>query len=139
MKRSDDGRIIKIPEIAAAKNVTPQQTSASIASVFPQRPSIVEMPQQPVVTVGGTLTPQLPTQAHRTGVTVFREPPAAHTGVVVTATPAQGVGVVQPPSASVIHGPPSSVAQPISNIKPEQISTLSYFLFKHFYIQTFSD
>ena len=146
MKRSDDGRLIKIPDanaVAAAAgnvgvplNVGPQnsgpQNSASIASVFPQRPSIIDMPQQPV----GSNVPgpgvQHPIQAHRAGVTVYRGdpsgvvssalPPAAHTGVVVTASPSPGVVPQQPPS-TVMHGPPQSVVpQPATNIKPEPIS-----------------
>jgi len=42
-------------------------------------------------------------------------PPAAHTGVVVTAT--HTAGIVQTPTA-VIHGPP----QTVTAIKPENIS-----------------
>jgi len=55
------------------------------------------------------------------GVTVYRGdsgpvmPPAAHTGVVVTAT--HTAGIVQTPTA-VIHGPP----QTVTAIKPENIS-----------------
>jgi hypothetical protein len=151
MKRSDDGRLIKIPDanaVAAAAgsgggslNVGSQnsgpQNSASIVPVFPQRPTIIDMPQQPV----GANTPgagpgvQHPIQAHRAGVTVYRGepsgvgasalPPAAHTGVVVTASPSPGVAPQQQPSA-VMHGPPQSVVpQPATNIKPEPISTIS--------------
>jgi hypothetical protein len=121
MKRSDDSRLIKIPDVSSA-NISvvgkppTQQNSASIVPVFPQRPSIIEMPQQPVMA------------SNRAGVTVFRgeplsssAPPAAHTGVVVTATPAQAVTIGQPPSV-VSHGPAQSVPQPATNIKPETIS-----------------
>jgi hypothetical protein len=136
MKRSDDSRLIKIPDVSSA-NISvvgkppTQQNSASIVPVFPQRPSIIEMPQQPVMAsnAGGAATAvQHPIQAHRAGVTVFRgeplsssAPPAAHTGVVVTATPAQAVTIGQPPSV-VSHGPAQSVPQPATNIKPETIS-----------------
>ena len=129
MKRSEDSRIIKIPDPSSVQSLNAptsaqmtvvqknpqqqQQTSASIAPVFPQRPSVIEIPGQPL-------------QAHRGGVTVYRGesaatvissavPPAAHSGIVVTATPS--AGLVQPPSA-VLHGPPQSVTP----IKPEAIS-----------------
>ena len=131
MKRSEDSRIIKIPDPSAVQSMNAsasaaisvvqknpnlpqqQQTSASIAPVFPQRPSVIEIPGQPI-------------QAHRGGVTVYRGesaatvissvvPPAAHSGIVVTATPS--AGLVQPASA-VLHGPP----QTVTPIKPEAIS-----------------
>jgi hypothetical protein len=147
MKRSDDSRLIKIPDanaVAAASGgggggpgVGPhssnQQNSVSMASVFPQRPSIIDMQSQ--LSVGsnvssGPLQQQShhPLQAHRAGVTVYRGepsgvggtplPPAAHTGVVVSATSSSG----QPPSG-VMHGAPQAVAQQTGgNIKSEPIS-----------------
>jgi len=140
----DDSRLIKIPDanaVAAATgggggvgppSVGQQQTSAaSIAPVFPQRPSVIEMPQIPVASNLGGGSGSGPLQAHRTGVTVYRGeptgvgnsavPPAAHTGVVVTASPSPGAAP-QPPSA-VMHGPqPTLVSQLPSTIKPEPIS-----------------
>ena len=116
MKRSDDSRLIKIPDanaVAAATggggsggpHLIGQQNSATIAPVFPQRPSNIDMPQQPVGGQGVSVQQQQqqqqqhPMQAHRAGVTVYRGephssnlPPAAHTGVIVTATPSPGVG-----------------------------------------------
>ena len=142
MKRSDDSRLIKIPDanaVAAAaggggpgvgSHNSNQQNSVSMASVFPQRPSIIDMQSQ--LSVGGVSSGPLqshhPLQAHRGGVTVYRAdpsgslPPAAHTGVVVTANSSPG----QPPSG-VMHGPPQTVPQqPGGNIKPEPISKLSF-------------
>jgi len=141
MKRSEDSRIIKIPDPSSVQsmnsspsaaiavvqknpNVPTTPTSASIAPVFPQRPSVIEIPGQPV-------------QAHRGGVTVYREPaatvissavpPAAHSGIVVTATPSSGL--VQPPSA-VLHGPPQSVTA----IKPDAISKCFYCILLHHFM-----
>jgi hypothetical protein len=71
MKRSEDSRIIKIPDPSNVqslnqgsaqinvvhKNPNVPQASASIAPVFPQRPSVIEIPGQPI-------------QAHRTGIHV---------------------------------------------------------------------
>ena len=135
----DDSRLIKIPDanaVAAATggggsvgppNAGQQNSAASIAPVFPQRPPVIEMPQMPVGSnLGGSGSG--PLQAHRTGVTVYRGepagvgpsalPPAAHTGVVVTASPSPGAAS-QPPSA-VMHGPQPT--QLPSTIKPEPIS-----------------
>ena len=147
MKRSDDSRLIKIPDanaVAAAaggggggpgvgSHNSNQQNSVSMASVFPQRPSIIDIQSQLSVGGGGNvssgpLQSHHPLQAHRGGVTVYRGdpsgslPPAAHTGVVVTANSSPG----QPPSG-VMHGPPQTVPQqPGGNIKPEPISKLSF-------------
>ena len=153
MKRSDDSRLIKIPDanaVAAAAGggvggpgVGPhnsnQQNSVSMASVFPQRASIIDMQSQMSVGGGGNVSSgplqqqsHHPLQAHRAGVTVYRGdpsgvggtslPPAAHTGVVVTATSSPG----QPPS-NVMHGPPQAVQQQSGgNIKPEPISKLAF-------------
>ena len=121
MKRSE---VIKVPDpnslnsgsgpiTVVQKN---PQAAASITPVFPQRPSVIEIPN-------------LPLQAHRAGVTVYRGdsanalstavPPAAHTGVVVTATP---TGVPLQPPTAVLHGPPQSANQPLTSIKPESVS-----------------
>ncbi len=132
----DDSRLIKIPDANAVAAITgegggavgqQQNSAASIAPVFPQRPSVIEMP------VGSSLggSGSGPQQAHRTGVTVYRGeptgvgpstlPPAAHTGVVLTASPSPGAAS-QPPSV-VMHVPqPTVVSQLPSAIKPEPIS-----------------
>ena len=142
MKRSDDGRVIKIPDANAVAAATGgvvsgggplgQQNSATITPIYPQRP---DMPQQPS---GGVPLQQHPLQAHRAGVTVYRgeptgmvssaPPPAAHTGVVVTASPSPGGAVPQqqqPPSV-VMHGPLQAVVaqQASGTIKPEPISKI---------------
>jgi len=107
-----------------------QQNSATITPVYPQRP---DMPQQPS---GGVPLQQHPLQAHRAGVTVYRGeptgivssalPPAAHTGVVVTATPSPGAALPQQPPSVVMHGPLQAVVaqQSSGNIKPEPISKI---------------
>ena len=144
MKRGDDSRLIKIPDVSSA-NISVagkppiQPSAASIAPVFPQRPlqdqrpAIHELPPQPP---SATMPPH-PIQAHRTGVTIFRGeplsasmPPAAHTGVVVTATPAQpGVGPPGPPASVVPHGPNQPIPQPTAaSIKTETISKHKLFL-----------
>jgi hypothetical protein len=94
MKRSDDGRTIKIPD--------PGATGLNLSNVT----SIT-----PVYPVVGNLSLQ---QTHRTaGVTVYRgdpvPPPAAHSGLVITATSLQQ-------SSSIGNH------QPGNNVKPESIS-----------------
>ena len=92
------------------------------------------MPQQPS---GGVPLQQHPLQAHRSGVTVYRgeptgmvssaPPPAAHTGVVVTATPSPGGAVPQQqPTSVVMHGPLQAVVpqQASGTMKPEPISKI---------------
>ena len=144
MKRGDDSRLIKIPDVSSANisvagKAPIQPSSASVAPVFPQRPlqeqrpTLHEMPQQQQQSTSTlTTTMPLPIQAHRTGgVTIFRGeplsasmPPAAHTGIVVTASPAQaGVGPSGPPGSVVSHGPNQPIPQSaVASIKTETIS-----------------
>jgi len=89
MKRSDDGRTIKIPDPNAMAGATGLNLS-NVTSITPVYPVV------------GNLSLQ-----QTAGVTVYRRdpvpPPAAHSGLVITATS------LQQPSSTGNHLPGSSV------------------------------
>jgi hypothetical protein len=139
MMNRDDSRLIKIPDANPMAAGTgegggvgpPNAGQQNSAPVFPQRPSVIEVPQMPVGSNLGGSGSGGPLQAHRTGVTAYRGepagvgppalPPAAHTGVILTTSASPGAAP-QPPSV-VMHGPQSTVMSQLpSTVKPEPIS-----------------
>ncbi len=155
MKRSEDSRIIKVPDVSASLQNASSATGG-VPPVFVQR-QIIEMnqQQQPAGNAGGGSQPPSTTAqislprvaaaaAHGAavsagGVTVYRSdtagsagtnPPAAHTGsIAVTTTPAAVSSTQQPPAA---HGQ-SQAAQNVvtqaaaTSIKPEHIGEIPKF------------